>query len=220
MAIVEVSNVWKKYQLGQTTVNALRDINVFIEKGEFISLIGPSGSGKSTLLNMIGCIDKPTEGSVKINGVETSTLSDKKKSKIRLNNIGFIFQSFNLVPVLNVLENVELPLRIANKASARERAMTQIEAVGLKHRYQNKPEALSGGERQRVAIARALVTEPDIVLADEPTANLDSETANQIVSLMSKLNTERQTTFILATHDRDILKYAKRIIEIKDGRVV
>ncbi|MBI5417546.1 ABC transporter ATP-binding protein [Candidatus Poribacteria bacterium] len=221
--MIEIKNVKKDYTLGETMVHALRGIDFMVAEGEFISVVGPSGSGKTTLLNIIGCIDSATEGSVKISGTEITTLNDKQITDIRLNKIGFIFQTFNLIPVLNVVENVEFPLLLMkthSKSEIRKRSEKLIEEVGLKEYIVHKPAELSGGQRQRVAIARALVTNPNIVLADEPTANLDSVTGASILELMSEMNRVEKTTFIFSTHDANVLKYAQKIVKIKDGLMV
>lgn len=222
MGIIEIKGLKKDYSMGKTIVHALRGIDLTIEKGSLIAIVGPSGSGKTTLLNIIGGIDYPSEGSVKIQGEEITQLSDKKLTDLRLHKIGFIFQTFNLIPVLNVKENVELPLLLMKKykkAEIESRVMELIEAVGLEKFIEHKPDELSGGQRQRVAIARALVTRPAIVLADEPTANLDSETSESILSLLRDLNEMEKTTFIFSTHDPDVLKYAKKIVKIRDGLI-
>lgn len=222
MNVIEVQGVKKDYPLGKTTVHALRGVDLTVEEGTLISIIGPSGSGKTTLLNIIGCIDTPTCGSVKVHGEEITNLSDKQITDLRLHKIGFIFQTFNLIPVLNVRENVEFPLLLMKKFPKSEitaRVEQLVEAVGLLDYIEHKPAELSGGQRQRVAIARALVTKPDIVLADEPTANLDSETSESILQLMRDLNEFQRTTFIFSTHDPDVLKYAKKIVKIKDGLI-
>jgi putative ABC transport system ATP-binding protein len=225
MNIIEMKNIKKDYPLGETVVHALRGIDLTVEEGGFISIIGPSGSGKTTLLNIIGCIDIPTEGSVKIADEEITSLDDKKLTNIRLFKVGFIFQTFNLIPVLNLLENVEFPLLLMkdrnwSKAEVRGRAEQCIEEVGLKDFMDHRPAELSGGQRQRVAIARALVTKPQIVLADEPTANLDSETGANILGLMKHLNETENVTFIFSTHDPDVLRYASQVIKIRDGKIV
>jgi putative ABC transport system ATP-binding protein len=222
MNAIELKNVKKNYPLGATTVHALRGVDLAIEEGDFISIVGPSGSGKTTLLNIIGCIDSATEGSVKIHGNEVTTHSDKRLTDLRLHTIGFIFQTFNLIPVLTTRENVEFPLLLMkkehlSKKEIRKRAEKLLEEVGLKEQMGQRPFELSGGQRQRVAIARALVTKPTIVLADEPTANLDSETGEIILKLMKELNVMEKTTFIFSTHDADILKYANGVVKIKDG---
>ena len=223
MKIIEIKDLKKDYALGKTTVNAVRGVDLEIEKGDFLSIVGPSGSGKTTVLNIIGCIDHPTSGSIKINAQEVSSMKDRDITNIRLNRIGFIFQTFNLIPVLNIVENVEFPLLLMKKESKkniRSRAEKLIEDVGLQQYKHHKPAELSGGQRQRVAIARALVTNPDIVLADEPTANLDSVTGEQILDLMKEMNKLQATTFIFSTHDSNVLKYAKRIVKIRDGLIV
>jgi len=225
MNIIEIQGVSKDYPLGSTTVHALKNVNFTVEEGDFLSIVGPSGSGKTTMLNIIGCIDHATTGSVKIHGGEITTMTDKQLTDLRLHRIGFIFQTFNLIPVLTVRENVEFPLLLMKKLNfskkeIRERAEKLITEVGLQDHIEHRPYELSGGQRQRVAIARALVTKPDIVLADEPTANLDSETGEKILELMEELNVVEKTTFIFSTHDPDVLKYAKRIVKIRDGRIV
>jgi putative ABC transport system ATP-binding protein len=222
MVIIEVKEVKKEYPLGKTTVHALRGVNLEVTAGAFISIIGPSGSGKTTLLNIMGCIDAPSAGSIKVQGVEIGRLTDRQITDVRLHNIGFIFQTFNLIPVFSVRENVEFPLLLMKKHTRREidaRVARFIAKVGLSGYIDHKPAELSGGQRQRVAIARALVTHPAIILADEPTANLDSETSKSILELMRELNEEEQTTFIFSTHDPDVLKYAKNIVKIKDGLI-
>jgi len=223
MNIIEIKGLKKNYALGQTTVHALRGVDLEIEEGDFLSIVGPSGSGKTTLLNVIGCIDTASEGSVKIGGTEITTMKDHQVTSLRLNKIGFIFQTFNLIPVLNVLENVEFPLLLMKKFSKSEvtkRARDLIEKVELTEHIKHRPAELSGGQRQRVAIARALVTNPDIVLADEPTANLDSVTGAQILELMQQMNQIEKTTFIFSTHDANVLQYARDIIKIRDGVLV
>lgn len=225
MNIIEMKNIKKIYPLGETEVHALRGVDFSVEQGGFLSVIGPSGSGKTTLLNIIGCIDTPTEGSVEIGGEDITQLNDKELTNIRLYRVGFIFQTFNLIPVLNLLENVEFPLLLMkndkfSRAEIRERSEKLIEEVGLKEYLHHRPAELSGGQRQRVAIARALVTGPEIVLADEPTANLDSETGAQILDLMRHLNKVEKTTFIFSTHDPDVLKYARQIVKLRDGHIV
>ena len=222
MNVIELENVKKDYPLGATTVHALRGVSLAIKEGDFISIVGPSGSGKTTLLNIIGCIDNATEGSVKIHGKEVTTHSDRRLTDLRLHTIGFIFQTFNLIPVLSARENVEFPLLLMKKENftnkeIRRRAEKLLEEVGLKEQMNQKPFELSGGQRQRVAIARALVTKPAIVLADEPTANLDSETGEMILKQMKELNLLEKTTFVFSTHDPDILKYANGVLKIKDG---
>jgi len=219
-AIVELAEIRKSYRLGQTVVPALHGVNLTVHRGEFTAVIGASGSGKSTLLNMVGVIDDPDSGSIKIDGVEVTTLDDDAKSKLRNRKIGFIFQSFNLVPVLSVYENVELPLLINTEVSAadrRERVLAALADVGLADLSKNLPDQLSGGQRQRVAIARALAGAPEIVLADEPTANLDSTTSAKIIDLMIELNARRHVTFLFSTHDERLMKRVSRIVHIQDG---
>jgi putative ABC transport system ATP-binding protein len=223
MNIIEIKNLKKDYLLGKTIVPALRGVDFVVEQGAFLSVIGPSGSGKTTLLNIIGCIDFATAGTVKVGDQEITSMNDRQITDIRLHKIGFIFQTFNLIPVLDVEENVEFPLLLMKKHSRLEvqkRARALIEAVGLKDFIKHKPAELSGGQRQRVAIARALVTKPDIVLADEPTANLDSVTGEQILTLMKAMNEKEKTTFIFSTHDHNVLKFAQKIVQLKDGLIV
>ena len=224
MSIVALQNVHKIYPLGQTEVRAVNGVSFDIERGDFISIAGPSGSGKSTILNMIGCIDVPTEGTVLIDGQATGGLPDRVITSLRHRFIGFIFQSFNLVPVLNVFENVEFPLLLGKDPQSRSdrRAYVDflIEEVGLTKWRDHRPNELSGGQRQRVAIARALVTKPQIVLADEPTANLDSKTGSAIIELMKKINRELDTTFIFSTHDPSIVDIADHVIRLQDGLVI
>jgi putative ABC transport system ATP-binding protein len=223
MAIISLKEVKKNYPLGRTVVEAVKGVSFEIQKGDFISIAGPSGSGKSTILNMIGCIDTPSGGSVWIDGVETSSLRDRDITLLRHRTLGFIFQSFNLIPVLNVYENIEFPLLLgSDRMSVKERKEwinTLIGEVGLSQWAKHRSNELSGGQRQRVAIARALVTRPKIVLADEPTANLDSVTGEAILKLMKKMNAELGTTFIFSTHDQKIVDIANHVIRLKDGLV-
>jgi putative ABC transport system ATP-binding protein len=222
-AVAELRNVRKEYLLGQTRVEALKGISLSIGKGEFTAIAGPSGSGKSTILNMVGCIDTPTSGTVTINGQDIAGLSDKALTRYRRVTISFIFQSFNLIPVLSVYENIELPLLMQKLKDAGERSqrvMHFIEEVGLADRLKNKPGELSGGQRQRVAIARALVTKPLMVLADEPTANLDSTTGGKILDVMREINSREGATFLFSTHDQRIMEHARRIVRIQDGDII
>lgn len=215
-------NVCKIYKKGELEVLALKDINLEIKKAEFTAIMGPSGSGKTTLLNIIGCLDIPTNGDVIYNGTNLTSLNENQLAEYRKQNIGFIFQSYNLIPVLTVEENIELPLIIEKNLPSKEkkqRVKRIIEEVGLKGLEKRYPRELSGGQEQRVAIARALVKKPILVLADEPTANLDSTTAEEIISIMRHMNEVEQTTFIFSTHDQRLLKYAKRIITLKDGKI-
>ena len=223
MDIIKIHNVKKDYSLGKTTVHALRGVDLDVQEGDFLSIVGASGSGKTTLLNIIGCVDHATSGSLAIGGEEINGMKDKKLTDLRLYKIGFIFQTFNLIPVLNIRENVEFPLllmRNLKRSEINKRTEKLIEEVGIKEFIKHRPSELSGGQRQRVAIARALVTNPEIVLADEPTANLDSETGNIILELMKELNEKENTTFVFSTHDPDVLKYASKVVRIKDGLII
>jgi putative ABC transport system ATP-binding protein len=222
--IVELEDVTKVYALGKTEVVALDHVSFAIMRGDFISIAGPSGSGKSTILNLIGCIDVPTTGTVSIRGQVTTGLNDGEITDLRHEVIGFIFQSFNLIPVLNVYENIEFPLLLGDsrdsRAERREWIDFLVNEVGLTQWKTHRPNELSGGQRQRVAIARALVTRPPLVLADEPTANLDSKTGEQIIMLMKKINGELDTTFVFSTHDAKIISAADHVIKLEDGRVI
>jgi putative ABC transport system ATP-binding protein len=219
--MVSLDKVTKSYRLGKTIIPALKGVSVKIEQGEFVCFMGPSGSGKSTLLNIIGCLDKPDSGTVTVNGESVKELSRDRLAEIRANTIGFIFQSFNLISVLNVYENIEFPLFLksghAEESRRREWIHKLIAEVGLEEHVRHKPDELSGGQRQRVAIARALVTRPEIILADEPTANLDSATGRSIIQLMNRLNREEGTTFIFSTHDPSITEFASKTYHLKDG---
>ncbi len=222
MAILELKGITKDFMKGERTVKALRGVDLSIEKGEFLAIVGPSGSGKTTLLNIVGCLDTPSAGSVVYDGRELGGLKEKQLSEYRKKNIGFIFQSFNLIPVLTVQENVELPMVIERTMKNEQmagRALEIIRAVGLETMADRLPREISGGQEQRVAIARALVKNPLVVLADEPTANLDSTTAEEVIALMRKINQERQTTFVFSTHDPRMQKHARRVVELKDGQV-
>ncbi len=222
MAILELKEVKKEYRKGQQKVHALRGIDLTIDKGEFLSIVGPSGSGKTTLLNIVGCLDVPTAGQVDYNGTSLASMKEKDLSNYRKDNIAFIFQSYNLIPVLSVKENIELPLVIEKKFSKSEisdKAYKIIELVGLKDMANRLPGEISGGQEQRVAIARALVKNPLVVLADEPTANLDSKLSEEIISIMQKMNEENNTTFVFSTHDQLVEKHAKRKIILKDGMI-
>ena len=223
MSIVELKGVTKEYPLGKLVVRALSGVDLAIERGEFTTIAGPSGSGKTTLLNLIGCVDVPTSGAVLVDGMSTAHLDDRKLTDLRLHKLGFIFQTFNLVNVLSVFQNVELPLLLQGGLSTGERKQrveAMVDKVGLSPQLAQRPNELSGGQRQRVAIARALVTRPKIVLADEPTANLDSGTGQNIIELMRHINAVDQTTFIFSTHDPKVMERATRIVRIEDGRIV
>jgi len=219
--LVELKNVSKIYKMDDVEVHALKKINMKIKEGEFLSIIGPSGSGKSTLLHLLGCLDKPTEGKIIFDGVDVSKLDDKKLSKIRAEKIGFVFQFFNLYPTLTAIENVELPMIIAEKykKERKNRAKELLKIVKMEKRADHLPSQLSGGERQRIAIARALANDPLLILADEPTGNLDSKTGKEIADLLTELN-EKGKTIVVVTHMLDIAKYAKRIIYLKDGEII
>lgn len=222
MPLLDIKNVKKEYRKGDKSVMALRGVDLSIDKGEFLSIVGPSGSGKSTLLNIVGCLDAPSSGSVLYNGRELGGLTEQQLSEYRRDNIAFIFQSYNLIPVLTVRENVELPLVIERKYSKSEmaqKALAVIESVGLGNMADRLPRELSGGQEQRVAIARALVKDPLVVLADEPTANLDSNTAEDVISIMQRMNSERATTFVFSTHDLRMERHAKRIVALRDGAI-
>ena len=219
--LISLKEVKRIYPLGKTEVEALRGVSLEIEEGEFTVIVGPSGSGKTTLLNIMGLLDLATEGKVFFEGNDVSLIKDRDATRIRRERIGFIFQTFNLIPVLSAMENIEIPLVLKGIKGARKRKLSvkMMEAVGLADVIHHKPDELSGGERQRVAIARALVGKPDIVFADEPTANLDTKTSFQIVELVKKLNKEKGTTFIFSTHDARIVKFAKRRVDLVDGRI-
>ncbi len=219
-ALLELKGIAKKYTIGTENVNALRSIDLSIFKGEYVALMGPSGSGKSTLMNIIGCLDTPSAGTYYLNGSEVSKMSDNELAEIRNKEIGFIFQTFNLVPRSNALDNVALPLVYAgvSKADRNERATRALTDVGLQDRMTHKPNELSGGQRQRVAVARALVNDPSIILADEPTGNLDSKTSDEIMNLFEDIH-KRGNTIIVVTHEEDIARHAHRIVRIKDGMI-
>jgi len=222
MDTIELSNVVKEYHLGTVVVPALKGVSLKINNGEFTVIAGPSGSGKTTLLNLIGCVDVASKGDVLVSSKNTAKLSERELTDLRLHKIGFIFQSFNLIPVLNVYDNVEFPLLLMKNLSKEERkarVLHFIEKVGLQDHMKHRPNELSGGQRQRVAIARALVTKPRIVLADEPTANLDSQTGQSIIDLMKEINASESTTFLFSTHDENVIRQARRIIKLKDGMI-
>jgi len=219
--IVRLEGVTKVYRMGKVEVQALRGVNLSVKRGEFIAILGPSGSGKSTLLNMIGCLDKPTSGKVFIDGKDTSRLNENELAALRREKIGFVFQQFNLIHTLNALENVALPMLFAGirRAERMKRARELLEKVGLSHRIYHKPMELSGGEQQRVAIARALANNPEIIVADEPTGNVDTDAGNAIMEIFEQLNEERRT-IILVTHDFDIAAHAHRKLRMKDGSLL
>lgn len=222
MALIETIGIKKDYRLGETVVHALRGVDMTIDKGEFVAVWGPSGSGKTTLLNLIGTIDEPSAGQVFIDGQEVALLSDNKRTELRNRSIGFIFQGFNLIPVLTALENVMLPLQIrgVSFSKAREKALHRLDEVELSDFVHHRPDKMSGGQQQRVAIARALVTDPSLVIADEPTANLDSDTSRKIIGLMRDLNEKGKTTFIFSTHDQRLLDQVERLVRLEDGKIL
>lgn len=223
MSLIELRDVSKVYDLGEVKVEALMRATLSIEQGEYVALMGPSGSGKSTLMNTLGCLDRPTSGSYLLAGDEIATMSRDRRARIRNQRIGFVFQNFNLLARTTALENVELPLLYAPGVSSRQRhqrAMEKLNLVGLADRTHHHPSQLSGGQQQRVAIARALVNEPSILMADEPTGNLDSRTSREVIGLFRELNEQQGITVILVTHDQDIARHARRTIVLRDGRIV
>jgi len=220
-SLVSVENVSRVFAMDHSGVKALDDVSLHVDSGEFLAISGPSGSGKSTLLNLIGCIDRPTSGRVRIEGIDTSTLNAAQTTELRREKIGFVFQTFNLIPVFTAAENVEYPL-LVQQINARERRMrvaAALESVGLAERAKHRPDLLSGGERQRVAVARAIVHRPALVLADEPTANLDTSNATQLIDLMRDLNRSLGLTFIFSTHDQRLLEHTPRIVRLTDGQI-
>jgi len=219
--VVEAKDITKVYQMGEIEVHALRGLSVNIAPGEIISIMGPSGSGKSTLMNILGCLDRPTSGDYHLNGESVATLNDDQLAEIRNRGVGFVFQSFNLLPRATALANVELPMRYAvlNGRNRKQVAKDALEAVGLSDRIYHRPNELSGGQMQRVAIARALVNNPAIIMADEPTGNLDTQSGEEIMGLLKNLNKDRGTTLIIVTHDPEIAELTDRVISIRDGRI-
>lgn len=219
--MIQLQDVYKIYQMGDTAVHAADGISLHVQKGEFVAIVGQSGSGKSTIMNIIGCLDVPTSGKYYLGGVDVSTMDDDEQSEIRNKMLGFIFQQYNLIPKLNILENVEMPLMYASipRAERRQRAMEALEKVGLADKYRNLPTQLSGGQQQRASIARALVGNPSVILADEPTGALDSRTGREILTFLQKLNKEGNT-IILITHDNSIAVKANRIVRLQDGKII
>lgn len=218
--LIDTRNIWKTYQMGAESIHALRDVTIQIDKGEYVAIMGPSGSGKSTLMNLIGCLDTPTRGEYYLNGKLVSTMNDDELAYIRNKEIGFVFQTFNLLPRATALHNVELPLIYNGTAAAEriQRARTALEMVGLAERINHKPNELSGGQKQKVAIARALANNPSLILADEPTGNLDSKSGADIMALLSELN-RAGNTIIIVTHEREVAHYTNRIIYLRDGKI-
>jgi putative ABC transport system ATP-binding protein len=221
MEVAKIENVSRTYKIGKIETQALRNVSLTIEHGEFTALVGPSGSGKTTLLQLIGCLDQPSSGHVYINGKDVSTLSRNQRADIRRGTIGYVFQFFALIPTLTAYENVEMPLLLTGvkPAERKQRVMKLLEEVALGERAHHRPDQLSGGEQQRVAIARALSTNPALILADEPTANLDTPNGQQVMEIMTRLNQETGVTFVFATHDPRVFKYARRTVTLRDGQI-
>ena len=224
MSMISLSNLTKTYQMGDNTVHALRSVSLDVERGEFVTIIGPSGSGKSTMMHVLGCLDRPTSGQFLLNGRDVSSLPRDELAGIRNKQIGFVFQGFNLLPRTTALENVEVPLLynrpVVPAAERDRRAMAALTAMGLGQRAHHHPSELSGGQQQRVAIARALVNEPNLILADEPTGNLDTKTSIEVMALLQELREKRTITVVLITHDMDVARYGTRIVSIRDGQIV
>jgi putative ABC transport system ATP-binding protein len=221
MSVIELQDVTRVYRIGEVETRALRGVTLTVEDGEFTAIVGPSGSGKTTLLQLLGCLDRPTDGTVRLKGQDVSQLNANQRADLRKGTIGFVFQFFALIPGLTAYENVELPLLLMGKSGKerKERVTELLAAVGLSDRAHHRPDQMSGGEQQRVAIARALATHPLLVLADEPTANLDTENGRQVMEIMQRLNQETGTTFLFATHDPRVIPFARRVVTLRDGKV-
>jgi putative ABC transport system ATP-binding protein len=221
MKVIQLQDVTRVYRIGEVETSALRGVTLDVKDGEFAAIVGPSGSGKTTMLQLMGCLDRPTSGSVLINGTDVTQLSPSRRADLRKGTIGFVFQFFALIPGLTAYENIELPLLLTGEKASDRRARVQelLEAVGLSDRARHRPDQMSGGEQQRVAIARALATHPVLILADEPTANLDTDNGCQVMEIMQRLNEETGTTFIFATHDPRVIPFARRTVELRDGQL-
>ena len=221
MSVIELQDVTRFYKIGEVETRALRGVTLTVEEGEFTAIVGPSGSGKTTMLQLLGCLDKPTSGTVRVKGQDVTQLNANQRADLRKGTIGFVFQFFALIPGLTAYENIELPLLLTGEKAnvRRERVNELLKAVGLSERARHRPDQMSGGEQQRVAIARALATPPLLVLADEPTANLDTENGRQVMEIMQRLNAETGTTFVFATHDPRVIPFARRVVTLRDGQV-
>ena len=220
MEIAKLTNITRVYTVGEVETHALRGVDLTIGKKEFTTLVGPSGSGKTTLLQLLGCLDQPTSGKVLINGQDATNMSRNERADLRKGTIGFVFQFYALVPTLTAYENVELPMLLMGKKNHKARVMELLDAVGIADRADHRPDQMSGGQQQRVAVARALASDPLLILADEPTANLDTANGDQVMDIMKKLNEETGTTFVFATHDPRVIKYATRVVTLQDGLVI